>query len=191
MKHALPTRLTRAALLPLLATLLLPGCGGGGGGGGATPSNTPRLTLGYASAKTFRFTWPDVDGETEYRLLENPDGGSGFTVVATLPADSTAHDLEVSLPTRVNAQYLLQACNAGGCADSNTVTVDMARLADAIGYVKASNTGTGDYFGFSVALSADGGTLAVGASREDSAATGINGVQSNNDAGISGAVYLY
>ncbi len=49
-------------------------------------------------------------------------------------------------------------------------------------YVKASNTGAGDSFGLSVALSADGSTLAVGARLEDSAATGINGDQTSNAA---------
>ncbi len=58
-------------------------------------------------------------------------------------------------------------------------------------YVKASNTGAGDYFGISVALSADGSTLAVGALHEDSAATGINGDQTSNAAASSGAVYVF
>jgi hypothetical protein len=56
-------------------------------------------------------------------------------------------------------------------------------------YVKASNTGADDYFGISVALHGD--TLAVGAYLEDSAATGINGSELNNDAGQSGAVYVF
>ncbi len=62
-------------------------------------------------------------------------------------------------------------------------------------YVKASNTSgmedRGDWFGWSVALSGDGNTLAVGAKYEDSMATGINGDGTNNSAGTSGAVYVY
>jgi hypothetical protein len=58
-------------------------------------------------------------------------------------------------------------------------------------YVKASNTGADDYFGENVALSADGNTLAVGATREDSNANGIGGDQTNNSASNAGAVYLY
>ncbi|HWO20905.1 MAG TPA: hypothetical protein VNO30_19195 [Kofleriaceae bacterium] len=58
-------------------------------------------------------------------------------------------------------------------------------------YVKASNTGAGDLFGGSVALPADGSTLAVGAIGEDSAARGIGGNQSDNSAGVAGAVYVY
>jgi hypothetical protein len=58
-------------------------------------------------------------------------------------------------------------------------------------YVKASNTGTNDQFGFSVALSSDGSTLAVGAYREASNATGVNGNQADNSASQSGAVYVF
>lgn len=61
-------------------------------------------------------------------------------------------------------------------------------------YVKASNTGGSDGFGGSLALSADGNTLAVGANEEDSAATGINSTstgQADNSASLAGAVYLY
>jgi len=56
-------------------------------------------------------------------------------------------------------------------------------------YIKASNTQEIDYFGLSVAISGD--TIAVGAYGEDSAATGINGDQTNNSANGSGAVYVF
>ena len=56
-------------------------------------------------------------------------------------------------------------------------------------YLKASNTGSNDYFGSSVALSGD--TLAVGAYWEDSNATGVNGDESNNSVVASGAVYVF
>ena len=56
-------------------------------------------------------------------------------------------------------------------------------------YLKASNTGFGDQFGTSVALSGD--TLAVGVPGEDSNATGVNGIESNNLAFNSGAVYVF
>ena len=58
-------------------------------------------------------------------------------------------------------------------------------------YVKASNPGARDYFGSSVTLSADGSTLAVGASSEDSAATGVDGDQAGDAAMDSGAVYVF
>jgi hypothetical protein len=58
-------------------------------------------------------------------------------------------------------------------------------------YFKASNTGSGDSFGRSVAISADGNTLAVGALLEDSRASGINGDQNDNTSRASGAVYVF
>ena len=56
-------------------------------------------------------------------------------------------------------------------------------------YLKASNTGGGDAFGVSVAISGD--TIVVGANGEDSNATGVNGTESNNSASASGAAYVF
>jgi hypothetical protein len=58
-------------------------------------------------------------------------------------------------------------------------------------YVKASNTDSFDYFGYSVALSGDGNTLAVGAPDEASNATGLYGSQTDNSAISSGAAYVF
>ena len=58
-------------------------------------------------------------------------------------------------------------------------------------YVKASNTNVSQYLGWSVALSADGNTLAVGAHAESSNATGINGDQTNTLSQVAGAVYVF
>ncbi len=55
-------------------------------------------------------------------------------------------------------------------------------------YVKASNTGTLEAFGYAVAISGD--TVAVGAANEDSAATTVDGDQSDNTAAGAGAVYV-
>ena len=67
-------------------------------------------------------------------------------------------------------------------------------------YIKASNTGNaavgeayaeGDQFGYAIALSSDGNTLAVGAIGEDSNAMGINGNQDDNSANQAGAAYVF
>ncbi|HET9625958.1 MAG TPA: FG-GAP repeat protein [Kofleriaceae bacterium] len=55
-------------------------------------------------------------------------------------------------------------------------------------YVKASNTGAGDSFGHSVALSNDGATLAVGAFHE---ASGLADNQGDNSASAAGAAYVF
>src|SRR5437667_6205519 len=56
-------------------------------------------------------------------------------------------------------------------------------------YLKASNTGANDLFGWSVAISGD--TMVIGAPLEDSNATGVNGNQTNNSATDSGAAYVF
>jgi hypothetical protein len=150
----------------------------------------PVLKLELAGIKTFRFTWADIKGEAEYRLLERTDGSSGYRQLTTLAAGTVIHEQEVFLPRRVNARYLLQACNKDGCANSAAIRVN-GTLADAVGYLKASNAESEDRFGHSVAISGDGKTLAVGAQWEDSAATGVNGDQKNAAASASGAVYIF
>jgi len=175
--------------LLMFAMLLLSACGGGGGSSTAVP-DAPVLSLTLQSVKTFHFTWADVSDETEYRLLEDPDSVSGYTQIATISVDAQSHDLMVMLPKRINARYILQACNAGGCSDSAQINVS-GTLIEAIGYVKASNTNAGDLFGYSVALAADGNTLAVGTYAEAGNATGIDGNSTNNLAIFSGAVYVY
>jgi hypothetical protein len=56
-------------------------------------------------------------------------------------------------------------------------------------YLKASNTGPGDSFGRSVALSQN--TVVIGARNEDSNATGVDGNQADNSAVDSGAAYVF
>ncbi len=147
----------------------------------------PELSLIPETIKRFRFTWDDVSGETEYRLLEDPDGHSGYSLIQTLPADSTEAILEgVSLPERINARYLLAACNSAGCNYSFPRYVS-GTLEEAVGYLKASNTDAQDRFGSSLALSADGNTLAVGAPWEDSDGSSPD----DNSAPNAGAVYLF
>ncbi len=56
-------------------------------------------------------------------------------------------------------------------------------------FLKASNTGQDDDFGYSVAISGD--TLIVGAYKEDSAAAGIDGNQDDNSLVDAGAAYIF
>jgi hypothetical protein len=64
-------------------------------------------------------------------------------------------------------------------------------------YIKASNTGgrdDGDTFGYTIALSDDGATLAVGAPSEDGSSTRVDtngGDQADNSAVGAGAVYIF
>ncbi len=58
-----------------------------------------------------------------------------------------------------------------------------------IAYVKASNPDSGDEFAWELDL--DGSLLAVGSKKEDSSATGIDGIQGDNSAENAGATYVY
>ncbi|HEU4727627.1 MAG TPA: DUF4215 domain-containing protein, partial [Kofleriaceae bacterium] len=81
-----------------------------------------------------------------------------------------------------------EACDDGNT--SNWDGCDATCTPSAFTYVKASNTGQADIFGTSIALSADGSTLAVGA-EESSAATGIDGDEADDSATAAGAVYVF
>jgi len=192
---------TTRTILFIAAVLSLASCAGvgvtsGSGGGGTPLPNTLRLE--FLQVNIFLFTWADIDDETEYRLLENIDGQSDYSVIADIPANSTSYEMYAPLPDRINAYYLLQALRGGRYQDLGEVAVT-GHLVDAIGYFKASNTEDIDGFGFSVAMSGDGWTLAVGAPYESSGATGAwhpfdsgyDSVQQDNSALDSGAVYVF
>jgi hypothetical protein len=158
-----------------------------------------------AGLKQLIFSWEAVPGTTYFRLMENPDGHSGFAQVGDNISSSTLSavlPIAVHLQDWVGAQYLIEACNTAGCNSSAWVNAEHL-MPETIGYFKASNaedTGidhwlsefwTGDEFGHSIALSVGGNTLAVGAPLEDSDSTGVNGEQDNNFALDAGAVYVF
>ncbi len=95
-------------------------------------------------------------------------------------------DLEDSNATGVNGNQANNSLFAAGAAylfvRSGTNWTQQA-------YFKASNPGSEDNFGASVAISGD--TVVVGALREDSNATGVNGNQLSNNATNSGAAYVF
>ena len=177
-------------VLGILGIVASGGGGGSGDDGGAPTPPPPGLTLSF-DIKTFRFTWTDEPNATFYRLLENPDGISGFSQVGgDIPQGTEIFDHIVPLYKRINASYILQSCDIVDCVDLYSLNIT-GTLVDAIGYVKASNTDADDAFGWSVSLSGDGNTLAVGAWFEGSNATGIDGNQADNSAFQSGAVYVF
>ena len=56
-------------------------------------------------------------------------------------------------------------------------------------YIKASNTGAGDYFGYAVAIS--GNTMVVGVYGEDSISYAVDDEESNNLLSNSGAAFVF
>lgn len=193
-----PFSLCRITTVFVMALTLVACVGGSGGGGDGDPPGTPVLALQIHGNDTLRFTWLDVAGETAYVLLEDSDGASGYSDIATVPADTTSFDLVAALPSRLDARYVLEARNENGASRSNEVRVIDAVASEGT-YVKASNTQLFDTFGSAVALSGDGNTLAIAATGEDSGATGVYHPGDTNDAAAqadnsvqsSGAVYVY
>jgi len=185
--------------LVLLASMLASACGGGGGSttSSTSPTAPGNVTL-TVSGKSLNFQWPAGTNVDHYRILVNPDGASGFVVVPgadAIPGTATGYSLEIPVHKTnwAAAQYLVESCNAdnSACEASPNLPLKLIDSIAATEYLKASNTDAGDEFGFAVALSGDGNTLAVGAYAEDSAATGIDGNQTDNTATNAGAVYVF
>ncbi len=200
-------------LLAVLGSgLILTACGGGGGKSNSSSSVSssssshsfsstsvtppgsgtwPDVKVSASGTKNLKFDWTPVSGATYYKLLKKADNNSNFTQVgADFTTNSTVDPVSVHLTDWVNSRYKIQACNDSGCQDSNQIIADSAMNA-AITYLKASNTEANDWFGWSVAISGDGKTMAIGAPTEASNATGVNGDQTSNTSPTSGAVYVF
>jgi len=121
------------------------------------------------------------------------------SISATLPAGlsfntSTCNITGTPTAVQTGVSYTVTATNATGSADTTIIiTVDRDWYQDA--YFKASNAGSGDSFGESVAI--DGNFAIVGTPWEDSNATGVTDVNdshSGTDDGShdeSGAAYIF
>lgn len=121
-----------------------------------------QASLEIVPIKTFRISWQPSTNADFYRVLEDPDGESGFSQISDdLDSSTLVFDHSISLYARINSRYIVQSCNAIGCVDSIEQTVS-GTLENAIGYFKADVPFIEDRFGNSVSLSSDGNTLAVG-----------------------------
>jgi hypothetical protein len=160
----------------------------GGDGAGNLPA-TPELMLGFSQVKQFDFSWTPTFQGDYYQLLERADMNADYLQVGE---DIIGESISITMPLhlRVNASYMLRACNEAGCTDSEPVDVAEA-MTEAVGYFKPSNTEADDLFGWSMAMSADGNTMAIGAVGEDGNAAGLGGDPTNNAALDAGAVHLF
>jgi predicted porin len=103
-----------------------------------------------------------------------------------------------TLPILLLAGLFLGSCSSGGDGgggasstpppSTSTPPPPVTQLVQQ-SYIKASNTGADDQFGYLIAFSGD--TLVVGAPLEDSNANGVNGNQTNDNSTDSGAVYVF
>jgi len=195
-------------LAGLLLVVQLSGCGGGGGGGGGgssgvvTPSSVATLAdLDLAPGvldQVFQSSQPDYTATVGFlspTLTVTPvttDAAATVTVNG-LAVSSGSATAPIPLAIGQNLINVDITAEDGENTASYTLTVtrQTAEQFAQQAYVKASNSGYGDQFGYSLALSGD--TLAVGAYREDSRAAGIDGDQ-NDDSQIDaeiGSVYVF
>jgi FG-GAP repeat len=123
-----------------------------------------------------------------YVKASNPDQLDEFGWAVDVSGDScvVTAPFEASSATGIDGDQVSDGTFGAGAA------YVFARLAGSWSqeaYVKASNTGTSDSFGWSVALAGD--RLVVGAPEERSAATGIDGDQLDDSAAGAGAAYAF
>ena len=131
--------------------------------------------------------------------------GSNWTQQAYIKASNTGHNDQFGRSVAIDADTVIigawfeSSDSIGINADENNDLANQAGAAYVFtrsgttwsqqAYLKASNTDAQDYFGISVAVSAD--TIAVGSPKESSNSAGINGIQTNNLSNNSGAVYVF
>jgi len=133
-----------------------------------------------------------------YIKASNAAAGDYFGVSVSLSADGSTLAIgavgEASSATGAHADNSGQSDNSAALSGAVYVFTRTGSAWAQQAYVKASNAGANDLFGYSVGLSADGSTLAVGARGEASSATGVhtdNVGQGDNSASSSGAVYVF
>jgi hypothetical protein len=130
-----------------------------------------------------------VFAQQAYVKASNTGANDAFGISVALSGNTLAVGArgEYSAATGVNGNQLDNSePNAGAVY---VFTRDPAGVWSQHAYIKAPTVNEDDLFGLDVAL--DGDTLVVGASGDDSAATGINGDQSDNSAFYAGAVHVF
>ncbi len=142
-----------------------------------------------ASAARYPITIDPVLQQQAYLKASNTDGGDLFGNSVAIAGDTVVVGAprEDSNATGVDGN---QSDNSATDSGSAYVFVrDGAANWSQQAYLKASNTEGGDLFGDSVAIAGD--TIVIGATLEDSNATGVNGDQSDNSASQAGAAYVF
>ena len=129
---------------------------------------SPELELAV-SPKFLNFNWPSINDIDTYNLYESDNEESEFTLLKgnisnSVTNTTVAHDHPVAVHNFDwdNVRYRAEACSGDTCsAPSNQLSTNSLSHS-AIGYLKAMHPGIGYKFGYSIALSGDGNTLAIG-----------------------------
>jgi len=135
---------------------------------------------GSTWAQTTYFKASNAEAGDQFGHTVKLAGNGKYLVVGAFAEQSTARG--------INSDELNNSAANTGAVYVFAQDADSWRQ---ISYVKPSNTDGGERFGSALAISADGSTMVVGAYREASKATGVNGDQADNSAPSAGAVYLF
>ena len=129
-----------------------------------------------------------VWSQAAYLKASNPDELDLFGRTVSISGDTivVGVEREDSNADGVNGD---ETDNSASLAGAAYVFVRNGSTWSQQAYLKASNSDADDEFGNSVAISGD--TIVVGAEREDSGATGVNGDQLDNSALNAGAAYVF
>lgn len=164
--------------------------------GTATSSGTASLPIALAEgANTILVDVTAEDGSVKhYEVMLTRQGVAGFAQEAYIKASNPNFNSQFGYSISLSGDTLAVAApSEGDGLHSETGAVYLFVRREGVWTQQAvlqnSNSESGDRFGSSVSLSGD--TLAVGATGEDSAATGVGGDQTDNNAPGSGAVYLF
>lgn len=149
------------------------------------------LVSSLSSSTAAQTPSPSGWSETAYVKAANAGEGDQFGHAVALSGDGNT--LAVGAPMENGSAGINSNPADDSEDDAGAVYVYVRRGSDWVqeAYIKASNAESLDQFGNAVALSADGGTLAVAAYFEDGDAAGTNGGQSDNSVPQSGAVYVF
>ena len=158
---------------------LLSGCGGSSlddGPGAPLPASMPpgafAATLAFDPvAQRFNATWSASSGADRYRvLLKRTSADASETLNDSIPWSTPAYTFVAGLHVEwATATLHVEACNSAGCTaapDLPLLPYEAAAIAQK-NYQKSALARTEDFFGFSVATSADGNTLAIGLPKSD------------------------
>jgi hypothetical protein len=145
-----------------------------------------RLTVDETAAR-YPLTIDPI-AQQAYLKASNTGAGDFFGVSVAISGETivVGAPIESSNATGVNGNQSDESALHAGAA---YVFVRNGSTWSQQAYLKASNTGAGDNFGTSAAIS--GQTVVVGADLEDSNATGVNGDGSDNSVSDSGAAYIF
>lgn len=123
-----------------------------------------------------------------YLKASNPDSLDQFGISVAISGDTVvvATPNEASNAMGVDGD---QGDNSAGYAGAVYVFARSGTTWSQQAYLKASNTDPSDHFGASISISGD--TVVVGATGEESNATGVSGDQRDNSANGAGAVYVF